>query len=114
MKAGYGLNVESKVVLFKGFPEGALFGSPLHKVFLHPRLVSSVADTSWLASGQDALDGGFISRGVATPEGLDSGGSPALVGVASVGSPFLLFCGDVQRDFSMLVFSCRRSSGGPL
>ncbi len=100
--------------MFKGFSEGAVFGSPLHKIFFYPRIVSSVADTSWLASGQDALDGGFVARGVATPEGLDSGGSPALVGVASVGSPFLLFCGDIQHDFPMMAFSCRRSSGGPL
>ena len=67
IKAGHRLNVKAKVVLFKGFPEGAVFGSPLHKVFFYPRLVASVADTSWLASGQDALDGGFVPRGVATP-----------------------------------------------
>ncbi len=67
IKAGYRLNVESKVVLFKGFPEGAVFGSPLQKVFFYPRRVASVADTSWLASDQDALDVGFVARGVATP-----------------------------------------------
>ena len=60
-------HVEAKVVLFEGFPEGAVFGSPLHKVFFYPRFVASVADTFRLASGQDALDGGFVPRGVATP-----------------------------------------------
>ncbi len=67
IKTGYRLNVEAKVVFFKGFPEGAVFGSPLYKVFFYPRLVASVVDMSRLTSDQDLLDGGFVPRGIATP-----------------------------------------------
>ncbi len=56
IKAGYRLNVEAKVVLFEGFPEGAAFGAQLHKAFFYPRLMASVADTPWLTMGQDELD----------------------------------------------------------
>ena len=67
--------------------------------------MTSVAGASRLATGQDALDGSFVPRGVATPQGLDSGGSPAFVGVASVRGPRFLFCGDIQHDAVMLGFA---------
>ena len=66
-KVGYRLDVEAHVVLFEGFPESAIFRAPLYQLFFYPRLSASMADASWLASGQDALDGGFVARGVATP-----------------------------------------------
>jgi hypothetical protein len=31
IEARYRLDVEAKVVLLEGFPEGAVFGAPLHK-----------------------------------------------------------------------------------
>ena len=91
VKAGYRLNVETRVVLFEGFPERAVFRAPLNQVIFYPRLMTSVADASRLATGQDALDGSFVPRGVATPQGLDSGGLPAFVGGTSVRSPLLFF-----------------------
>ncbi len=67
VKAGYRLNVEIQVVLFEGFPEGAVFRALLDQIFFYPRLMTSVADASRLATGQDALDSSFVPRCVATP-----------------------------------------------
>ena len=62
--AGYSFNIKAKVVLFEGFPEGAVFGAPLHQVFFHPCFVAAVADAPWFATGQDTLYGGFVPWGV--------------------------------------------------
>ena len=94
-KAGYRLDVEAHVVLFKGFPESAIFRAPLYQVFFYPRLSASMADASWLASGKDTLDGSAVPWGVAAPKGFDRGGSSAFVGLTSVRSPLLIFCGEV-------------------
>ncbi len=104
-KAGYRLNVEIHVVLFEGFPESAIFRAPLYQEFFYPRLSASMADAYWLASGQDSLDGSFVPWGIATPEGFDSGGSPAFVGFTPVRSIRFLFCGEVQQDAGMLSIS---------
>ena len=95
VKAGYRLDVEAHVVLFEGFPESAIFRAPLYQVFFYPRLSASMADASWLASGQDTLNGSVIPWGIAAPKGFDRGGSSAFVGFTSVRSPRLIFCGEV-------------------
>ncbi len=104
-EAGYRLNVQTHVVLFEGLPESAIFRAPLYQEFFYPRLSASMADASWLASGQDSLDGSFVPWGIATPEGFDSDGSPAFAGFKPVQSPRFLFCGEVQQDAGMLGIS---------
>ena len=64
LEAGYRFNIEAKVILFEGFPEGAMFGAPLHQVFYYPGFVAAVADSSGFATGQDTLYVGFVSWGV--------------------------------------------------
>ena len=105
VKAGHRVDVEAHVVLFEGFPESAIFRAPLYQVFFYPRLSASMADASWLASGQDSLDGSFVPWGIANPKGFDSGRSSVFVGFSPVRSPRFFFCGEVQHDAGMLSIS---------
>ncbi len=105
LKVGYRLDVETHVVLFEGFPESAEFRAPLYQELFYPRLLASMADASWLASGQDSLDDSFVPRGIPTPKGIDCDGSSTFVEFTPVRSPRFLFCGEVQQDAGMLSIS---------
>ncbi len=79
--------VEPQVILFEGFPKGAMFRAPLDQEFLHPSRATTVSDASWLAVSQYLLDGRFLPGGIATPEGLDGCGLTAFGACLSAEGP---------------------------
>jgi hypothetical protein len=66
LKVDYRLNVDTKVIVFKGIPEGAMFRAPLDQDFFYPSRSETVSDASRLASSQYLFDGSFVPRGIAT------------------------------------------------
>jgi hypothetical protein len=76
-QVGYRHYVEPHVILFEGFPEGAMFRAPLDQEFLYPSRTTTMSDASRLVASQYLLDGRFVPGGIATQEGIDGCGPSA-------------------------------------
>ena len=100
--------------MFEGFPEGAMFRTPLHQEFLHPSRTTAVSDASWLAASQDLLDRSFVPEGIATPKGFD-GCAPYAFGafLSARGSCFFRI-GEVQENAGAICVVGSREGSDPL
>ena len=74
IQVGYRRYVEPEGVMFEGFPEGAVFRSPLEQKFLYTSRATVMLDASRLAASQYLLDGRFVPWGVAATEEFFGGG----------------------------------------
>ncbi len=82
--------------MFKGFPEGAVFWSPLDQELLYPSRSPVMRDASRLDASQYLMDGRFVPWGVATSEGLYGGGPYSFGACLAPRGPCFSFNGEVQ------------------
>ena len=112
LQAFYRHYIEPYVILFEGFPEGAMFRAPLNQEILHPSGTEAMSDASRLDASQYLLDGRFVPRGIATPKGFVGCGPCTLGACMSARGPCFSLSGEVQKNAGEIcAVGCRECSG---